>query len=141
MTTQATEYKKPLPRLTKLNRPYWEAAKNHELRLQRCSDCSHVWFPPAEVCPKCLGENYEWTKVSGRGKVWSWIVMWQRYFPGFADDLPYNVAYVGLEEGPRMMTNIVGCDSAEIRCDMPVEVVFDDVTEEFSLPKFKPVRG
>ena len=76
----------------------------------------------------------------GRGKVWSWIVMWQRYFPAFEPDLPYNVAYVELDEGPKLMTNLVDVASEDIRCDMPVEVVFDEVTDEISLPKFRPVK-
>jgi uncharacterized OB-fold protein len=78
-------------------------------------------------------------KASGRGMIWSWVVFWQRYFAAFEADIPYNVAYVELEEGPRLMTNLVEYDPASIRCDMPVEVVFDDVTPEVTLPKFRPV--
>jgi uncharacterized OB-fold protein len=131
-------YAKPLPRPNRLSQPFWDGAKRHELLLQKCSACGHVWFPPSLRCPKCLSTEYEWSKASGRGKVWSWIVMWQRYFPAFETDIPYNVAYVELEEGPKLMTNIVGCDNDAIHCDMPVEVVFEDVTPEITLPKFKP---
>jgi len=133
-------YKKPLPRPNKLSRPYWEGAKAHELRVVRCTVCGHKFLPAADRCPKCLSKDLEWIKASGRGKVWSWVVFHQRYFAAFEDDLPYNVAYVELEEGPRLMTNLVDCDPSLIRCDMPVEVVFDDVTPEITLPKFRPVE-
>lgn len=132
------EHAKPLPRPNRLSQPFWDGAKRHELLLQKCSSCGHVWFPPSTRCPRCLSAEYEWSKASGRGKVWSWIVMWQRYFAAFEGDIPYNVAYVELEEGPKLITNLVGCENDAIYCDMPVEVVFEDVTAEISLPKFRP---
>ncbi len=133
-------YAKPLPRITGLSREYWEGAKEHELRLLNCNACGKIWFPPSHRCPNCLSTDIAWKPASGRGKVWSWIVMWQRYFPAFEPDLPYNVAYVELDEGPKLMTNLVDVASEDIRCDMPVEVVFDEVTDEISLPKFRPVK-
>jgi uncharacterized OB-fold protein len=132
-------YKKPLPRPNKLSTPYWEGAKQHRLRVRRCTICDHKWLPPSDRCPKCLSKEIEWIDASGRGKVWSWVVFWQRYFPSFEADIPYNVAYVELEEGPRLMTNLVDVDPAKIYCDMPVEVVFEDVTPEITLPKFRPL--
>ena len=140
MTTDASEYARPLPTPTPLTAPYWEATKRHELRIQRCDDCAHFWFPPAEYCPQCLSEDYTWTEVSGKAKLWSWIEMWQVYFGGFADERPYNVGYVELDEGPRLMSNLVDCDRSALRCDMPLEVVFDDVTAEVTLPKFRPAE-
>jgi uncharacterized protein len=131
-------YAKPLPRINSLSRPFWEGAKRHELLLQRCTACGRHRFPPSGRCPACLATEHEWVPASGRGKVWSWIRMWQSYFPAFDAERPYVVAYVELDEGPRLMTSIVGCDPADIRCDMPVEVVFDDVTEEVTLPRFRP---
>src|SRR5687767_14657035 len=84
-TSEAAAYKKPLPHKTSVNTPYWEALKNHELRLPKCNVCGHIWHPPASsVCPNCLTQNdYEFTKLSGRGKIWSWLRMYQRYFAGF----------------------------------------------------------
>jgi uncharacterized OB-fold protein len=131
-------YSKPLPRPNRLSQPFWDGAKRHELLLQKCAACAHVWFPPSSRCPRCLSADYAWSKASGRGKVWSWIVMWQRYFPAFEAEIPYNVAYVELEEGPRLMTNLVGVESDAIYCEMPVQVVFEDVALEISLPKFRP---
>ena len=139
MTMDEQPYAKPLPRPNRLSRPFWDGAKRHELLLQKCGACGHVWFPPSTRCPKCLSAEYAWSKASGRGRVWSWVVMWQRYFPAFEADIPYNVAYVELEEGPKLMTNIVGCENDAIYCDMAVEVVFEDVTDDISLPKFKPL--
>jgi uncharacterized OB-fold protein len=134
-------YAKPLPKVTRLSRPFWEGAKRHELLLLNCNGCGKVWFPPSSCCPQCLSTDIAWKPSSGRGKVWSWIVMWQRYFPAFEGDIPYNVAYVELDEGPKLMTNLVDVAPEAIRCDMPVEVVFEDVTEEISLPKFRPARS
>ena len=135
-----TAPRRPMPRINTLNAPYWQAAKRHELHIQRCTECGHRWFPPASRCPHCLSTAYEWAPASGRGKVWSWIVMWQRYFPAFEGRIPYNVAYVELDEGPRLMTNIVDCDASDLHCDLPVEVTFEDVTDEITLPVFRPIR-
>jgi uncharacterized OB-fold protein len=132
-------YSKPLPKPNRVSQPFWDGCKRHELLLQKCSSCGHVWFPPSARCPKCLSTEYAWSKASGRAKVWSWIVMWQRYFPAFETEIPYNVAYVELDEGPRLMTNIVGIENDAIECDMNVVVVFEDVTEAITLPKFRPV--
>ena len=131
-------YKKPLPRPNRASEPYWEATKRHLLMVLHCNSCGHKWLPPADRCPRCLTHEPVWVEASGRGKVWSWIIMHQRYFAAFEAELPYNVAMVELDEGPRLMTNLVDIDPALIRCDMPVEVVFDDVTPEITLPKFRP---
>jgi uncharacterized OB-fold protein len=133
----ANTYLKPLPRINRLSRPFWNAAKRHELVLQRCTDCQRYRFPPSERCASCLSNATAWVRASGRGRIWSWIRMWQPYFPAFEADRPYVVAYVELDEGPRLMTTIVDCDPAELACDLRVEVVFDDVTDEVTLPKFR----
>jgi uncharacterized OB-fold protein len=132
------QYTKPLPQLTKLNAPFWEGTKRGELRMQRCSACRRIWFPPSRHCPECLADTYEWVALSGRGRVWSWIVMHQRYFKAFEGDLPYVVALIELLEGPLFMSTIVGVPSGQIRCDMPVRAVFEDATEQMAVPKFTP---
>ncbi|MBI2165685.1 MAG: Zn-ribbon domain-containing OB-fold protein [Chloroflexi bacterium] len=132
------EYRKPLPVISALNRPFWEGAKKHELRFQRCNRCSKFWYPHGPVCPYCWSREYEWAKVSGRAKVTSWVVFHQRYFEGFKDEMPYSVAQVELAEGPRFLANLVGVKNEDIYIGMPVEVVFDDVTPEVTLPKFRP---
>ena len=136
----ATPYKKPLPRPQALDRPHWEALKKHELRMQKCSDCGHVWFPPAFGCPRCLSTNYDWARLSGKGKVWTFSIFYQVYYESFASDIPYNVVQVQMEEGPIMVSTMVECSNDDIRCDMPVEIVFDPVTEDVTLAKFRPLR-
>ena len=134
-------YAKPLPDVTdRKMAPYWEATKRHELQMQRCPDCGYVRFPAALHCPECLEENNEWVQLSGRGTVWSFGVYYHVFNPNFADDIPYNVALVELEEGPRLVTNIVGVANEEIEMGMPVEAEFDDVTDEVTLVRFRP-RG
>jgi uncharacterized OB-fold protein len=131
---------KPLPRPTEDTAPYWEAAHKGELRMQKCLDCGHVRFPPSLLCARCLSERCEWVKLSGRGKVYSWIVIHQSQHPAFNADTPYNVAIIELDEGPRLHTNLVGCANEDIRIGMPVEVVFAKVSDDTSLPKFQPVK-
>ena len=127
---------KPVP--TEDSEPYWEYCAKGELRMQRCGACGHVRFPPSALCPRCLSEGHEWAALSGRGRVWSWVVFHQAYYPGYADDVPYNTAIIELEEGPRMHTNIVGCANEDIHIGMPVEVLFEPLDDEIQLPKFRP---
>lgn len=131
------EYRKPLPVITPLNGPFWEAARKGELRLQRCLDCGQVWFPIGPVCPECWSERFEWALMSGRGKLSNWVIYRQAFHDAYRDELPYNVAEVDLEEGPRLMTNIVGVRNEELVYGMPVEVHFDPVTPEVTLVKFR----
>jgi uncharacterized OB-fold protein len=132
------EYKKPLPAISSLNEPYWTGLKHRDLKLQRCNDCNKLWYPPGSFCPECWSRNFIWQKLSGRGKVNSWVVFHQAYFSSVKDEIPYNVAEVELDEGPRLLTNLVGIDNADIQIGLPVEIVFDDVTEEVTLAKFRP---
>ena len=132
------EYQKPLPQIDEVSRPYWEAAKRHELVLQKCQGCGHHRYPPGDTCPRCLSDRLEWVRASGRGTVYTWTVFYKVYNPAFANDVPYAVVAVELEEGPRLLTNLMDCTVEDIKVGMPVEVVFDDVTEEITLPKFRP---
>jgi uncharacterized OB-fold protein len=133
-----SEYKKPLPAINEDTAPYWEYCRKHEIRMQKCQQCGYIRFPASIVCPKCHSLEAEWTKLSGKGRVYSFIIYHQAYHPSYKDDLPYAVAIIQLDEGPRMESNIIGCKMEDIKIDMPVEVVFDDVTDEVTLPKFKP---
>ena len=131
-----TQYEKPVPEITDENRPFWEGCKQGELRLQKCSNCGHIrHLSPA--CPQCLRADHQWVAASGRGTVYSWIVVHQRYNRAFEEDLPYNVTIVELEEGPRMVTSLAEIENEDIKAGIPVEVVFDRVTDEITLPKFK----
>lgn len=137
MTTPAA-YEKPLPVKTPENAPYWESAKAHALKLPRCSSCGHFRHPPADHCSSCLSDEAEWREVSGRGTLYSFTIVHQRYDPSFADSLPYNIAVVELEEGPRLVSNVVDVDNQSLRVGMPLTITYDDITDEFTLPKFRP---
>ncbi len=133
-----SDYAKPIPTPSEDSVPFWEAAKGHELKLQQCGACNAFRFPPAEVCSECTSDAYEWKPVSGKGRVFSFVIYHRAYHPGFKEELPYVVAVIELDEGPRMLSNVMGCKPEEVRCDMPVEVAFEDITDEMTLPKFRP---
>lgn len=133
-----SDYTKPIPLPTEDSKPYWEAARNHELKLQQCRDCGAFWFPPGAVCAECTSDSYDWRAVSGNGKVFSFVIFHRPYHPGFKDELPYVVGCIELDEGPRLLSNVIGCKPEDVHCDMPVEVTFEDISEEISLPKFRP---
>ncbi|MDB5594113.1 MAG: hypothetical protein JWM36_1074 [Hyphomicrobiales bacterium] len=129
---------KPTPRPAPESLPYWQAAREHRLSIPRCDDCERFWFPPSRSCPHCLSPNFAFRDVSGRGKVFSFVTFHRVYHPAFETEVPYVVALVELEEGPRLLTNILGISHEEVRCEMPVEVVFDDVDVQTTVPKFRP---
>ena len=132
------DYKKPLPRPTAASLPFWEAAKRHELQIQQCGSCGAHIFYPREVCPECLSSDLQWLKVSGKGTVYSYTIAQAPTHPAFAEDVPYVIAIVELAEGPHLTTNITGCKPDEVRVGMPVVAMFDEVTPEITLVKFRP---
>jgi uncharacterized OB-fold protein len=132
-------YEKPLPIITDENREYWEYIKKHELRMQKCGQCEWIRFPVSILCPKCHSMETEWVKLSGRGVIYSYVIYRMAYHPAYQDDIPYVVAIIQLEEGPRMESNITGSKVEDVRIDLPVEVLFEDVTDTITLPKFKLV--
>jgi uncharacterized OB-fold protein len=130
---------KPLPQVGPDMVPFFEAARRHELTVQQCAGCKTLRFPARGICSRCLSRESVWVPVSGRGTVFSFAVMHQAVHPGFAAEVPYAVVVVELEEGPRLLSNLVDCALAGVRIGLPVEVVYDDVTPEVTLPKFRPV--
>ena len=130
---------KPIPQPTGETLPYWDGCKNHELRIQRCIACGHHQFYPRIYCTACMSEEVEWVKASGRGTVLSFTTVYGPVTKAFTDEVPYVVALVTLDEGPQMMSNIVGCSPQQIEIGRTVEVTFEDWTEEVSVPKFKLV--
>lgn len=136
------EYVRPLPEPDPDSAPFWEGCRAHRLLLQRCRDCGAWRFPPGRWCAGCRSPRSAWHDASGRGRVYSWIVV-THPVPRevYAAEVPYVVALIELEEGVRMPTNLVGCDPHAVAAAMPVEVVFDDVTPEVTLPKFRPRPG
>jgi uncharacterized OB-fold protein len=130
---------KPVPVPTRETQPYWEGCKSHELRIQKCAACRHYQFYPRLYCTACMSDRVEWVKASGRGTVLSFTIVYRPVTQAFAIDVPYVVALITLDEGPQLMSNVVGCPPEQVRIGMPVEVTFEDWTEEISVPKFRPV--
>ncbi len=141
MTTDG--YKKPLPTPSPETRRYWEGCKNHELWLPFCRACESFYFYPRDFCPNCFSWDTEWRQSAGKGTIYSFAVHFRPWHPGWNDEVPYVTALVQLDEGPRIYSNIVDVegDPRRLRCDSPVEVVWDDVSEEISLPKFRVVAA
>lgn len=135
-----SEYKKPLPLLTKLSKVFYDGCKENKLLYQKCKDCGEVVFFPKELCSNCMSHNLEWVESRGKGKLHTFTVTYAGAPPAFTADGPYVLAIIEMDEGFRLMSNVVECDFAKLSCDMPVEVVFDPVTPEITLPKFRPVE-
>ena len=129
----------PVPENIELTKPFWEAAKRHELMMQRCKKCADWIFYPREQCPNCLSQDLEFQKVSGRGRVYAYTTVYQPAHPAFVPDSPYVFAVVQLDEGVRVATNIVGIAHEQVKVDMAVEATYEDVTPDWTLVKFKPV--
>jgi len=130
-----TTYDKPLPRIDTLTKPFWDAARENRLVVQHCTACGDTHFPPSPVCPNCLSLDQVWQDASGRGTLQSWIDFHRAYWSGFRDNLPYRVCLVQLDEGPLLVSNLVG-NSDNARLGAVVEVVFDAVTDTVTLPRF-----
>ena len=130
---------RPIPPTSELTAPYWDAARRGELVVQRCEACEARPFPPRARCPRCGADALAWAPVSGRGTVYSFTVAHRPPHPVFAGQLPLVVAIVELAEGPRLVTNVVACDPAEVTVGMAVEVTFEPIDDsEISLPVFTP---
>jgi len=137
--SETKTYDKPLPTLDDGNRPFWTAAREGKLALQHCADCGKPRYPINHVCPHCLSDKFQWKAVSGRGAVYSSIVFHQIYNQAFAGDVPYNVSLIQLEEGPRMISNVVGIPPSQVKVGDKVQAVFDPVTPEISIPRFQRI--
>lgn len=128
---------KPSP----FSQPFWDAARRHEFVIQRCRSCEQHVFYPRYNCPHCGSLDLEWVPAAGRGTIYTYTVARRPTHPIFADRVPYVIAIVELEEGPRLTTNIVGCDPEEVRIGMPVEAMFEDIDEAGTLIMFRPRGG
>jgi len=132
-----SENPRPRPHVDSDTRPFWEGTRDGELRLQRCRQCDRVIFYPRAVCPGCMSDDIGWFVASGRGTIYSYVVV-HRAPPGFQDAVPYVVALIDLVEGPRMMSRITGADPAAVAVGQSVSVVFEPFDEEITLPVFRP---
>ena len=132
------DYTKPLPHPNEVSQPFWDAAKQHELQIQRCNACGIYIFYPREACSECLAADLIWIPVSGRGRLYSYTIAQAPTHPAFADDVPYVIAIIELEEGPHITTNLVGCPIEDVTIGIPVVAAFEDVSAEMTLVKFRP---
>jgi uncharacterized OB-fold protein len=136
------DYRKPIPQPTPETQTFWDKALEGELWLQRSVSSKQAYFPPRPFFPPDPTQEVEWFKATGKGKLHSYVIN-MRPAPGFEQEAPYAIAVVMLDEGVKMMTNIVECEQTPeaLKIDMPVEVVFEKITDTIALPKFKPVSA
>jgi len=129
----------PPPMADTTTLPWWQAAAEHRLVVQRCSACGHTRLPPAPVCSECRSDDAQWQEVSGRGEVYTYTLV---HRPIAAEQtLPYVIAVIALEGagGVRMISNLVGVEPEAVHIGMAVEVVWEDMSEDLAIPRFKPV--
>ncbi len=133
---------KPLPQPEPLAKPYWDSLRDGAMQLQRCAGCERFVFYPRAMCPHCGSRDLSWQRVSGRGRLHSFCIPHRHPSPAFQPDLPYVVALVELDEGVRLMTNLIGVapdpEKLMVLVDKPVEVIYERASDEVTLPKFKP---
>jgi uncharacterized OB-fold protein len=135
-----TAYKRPVPRMRGMAGEFYAFCKKHELRFQRCSDCGTWRHVPRDLCAKCGSFSWEWAKSSGKGKLFSWTTAMQPMLPQFADLIPYSPVVIEMDEGVRLVSWLTDVPDDQLRLGLPVEVVFDDVTPEVTLPKFRRAK-
>ena len=133
------DFPRPLPGPD--DAPFWDWCRRHELRLQRCDDCGTFRFHPRPRCPECRSAAATWTRVAGTGTVASFTVIHPPVLPAFADRVPYNAVVIQLDEGPFMVSNLVGVDDADLTTGLPVEVTFVDLDDTLTLPQFRVVTA
>ncbi len=129
---------KPIPIVSPWAKPFWDATAIGILKIQKCSKCDMNIFYPRLYCPSCGSKEIEWIEALGTGNVYSFTVVENNAPSAFIVDMPYVVAVVELDEGIRMLTNIINCNLEQLTCDMRVKVVFESLNDEFTLPKFEP---
>ncbi len=134
-------YEKPIPEPDQVTAPFWTAAREGRLLIQHCPACGVHQFYPQSSCRGCLSDNLEWVDAKGKGTIYSYTVVHRAPNRPFEPDVPYTVALVDLDEGCRMLSNIVEVTPEAIRVGMPVEVVFEAISPEISLPKFRPIES
>lgn len=128
---------RPLPRLEGLVGEFYGYCRRGELRFQRCSECGTWRHVPREMCAACGSWSFDWVRSSGRGRIFTWTVVTRALHPAFLDACPYAPTVIEMEEGVRILSEVTDCPPEELEIDLPVEVVFERVTEEVTLPRFR----
>jgi uncharacterized OB-fold protein len=141
-TMAELDVRKPLPAITNEAKAFWDAAAQQQLSIQRCQDCRAWVWTPRPSCNECGSQKVQWTPMSGKGEVYSFTVIRQvvgrAASKAFEPDIPYVIAWVDLDEGPRLITNVIGCPVKDVKLGMKVTVQFEKASEKIWLPKFKP---
>jgi len=121
--------------------PWWQAAAEHRLVVQRCTACEHTRFPPAPICPECRSTEADWKEVSGRGEVYTYTLVHRPIAGG--QELPFVVAVIALEGsgGLRIISNLVDVNADDLEIGMPVDLVWEDMSTELAIPRFRPTAG
>lgn len=137
--TRGRNIRKVRPFLEELEaKPFWANLREHKLMAQRCNSCGKFFsFPPQGSCPHCLSNDYTWTQLSGKGKVYSFVNYHRAWHPSYEAKTPYNVSLIDLDEGPRLISNVIDCAVDQVKIGMPVQVIYED-NEDYTLPKFRP---
>ncbi|MFH1154451.1 MAG: Zn-ribbon domain-containing OB-fold protein [Pseudomonadota bacterium] len=134
------DYKKPLPEIQPWSKAFWEGTREEKLLIQECLDCKSKIFYPRKHCPECWSSRLSWVEASGKGKIFSYTITQAGVEEPFSQDLPLILALVDLDENVRMMSNIIDCKPEDLSIGMDLEVVFQKVTDEITLPKWRPVH-
>ena len=121
-------------------KPFWDGLRSHELKLQVCDDCHQAWYPIGPVCPNCLSENFTWTNMSGRGTVSTYVVFHKAWATWLESRVPYVVAQVELEEGPRLTTNILNTPVESVHIGLAVTACYEQASDEIVLLQFEPAK-
>lgn len=132
---------RPVPQPDDISAPFFDGAARGQLMLQHCSACGRWCFPVRERCPHCLAAGLAWRPGSGRATLYTFAIMHQVMHPGFAAEVPYNVCQVDLEEGVRMVANVVGLPNGALRIGMDLEAVFEPAGDGVCIPRFRPAGG
>jgi len=135
-------YQKPIPLKDQDNKAYWDAADQHKLSLQKCNDCKHYAHPPGPSCAKCGSESLCWEEFGQdvKAKIYSYVITYRPFLPGFQDDLPTIIALAKLDKVPevKIMCNVLNCNVEDVHIGLPVRMIWDDITEDRALPQWTP---
>jgi uncharacterized protein len=127
-----------LPTIEDDSRPFWDAAHEERFLIRHCQACGEYSHYPRTFCPTCWSEDVEWFEASGRGTLYTWSTVFMNDLPPFNERLPYIAAVVDLDEGPRVMTNMVDCDGASLSIGMKVRAVYRPISDDVTVPVFIP---
>jgi uncharacterized OB-fold protein len=128
-----------LPTPDDTTRPFWEAAREGRFLIKRCRDCGRAHYYPRPFCPHCWSGAVDWEDARGRASLYTWSVVLQNDLPPWPERVPYVAAVVDLDEGPRVMTNVVECEFERLTIDMALQVSFRQASDEVTVPVFRPV--